>query len=866
MTIDELRSWLLSTDGLKDELELLARLSAAKSLQISSLRLPLDISEFEPNWQRLLLGASILAQGQDTLANDAALLISHAGLLCSNRPEVRDACGLILGQLSNSRAVKLAENRGLIADGLEDRVGTIEQMLTARREITQSIYLTNAETIKANTFQRAFWDGLEQAQWTSASAPTASGKTYLVLQWLLKEFAYRRATLAVFIAPTRALVGEIERELLDLANAQNLHDIRVSSLPLAALGDRQKPTILVFTQERLHIFLNGLSTPPGFDIVVVDEAQKIGDGLRGVILQDAIERLERLSDRTRFIFLSPLTENPEHLLSDAPDGSVVSVVPSDTSTVTQNLIVAEQRPRKSDEWRLLLYRDAIVSPVGEFYLHDRPDNIRKRISYVALAIGREQSGTLVYANGADEAEKLAWQIYDGLGDSFALGDEAKTELLELSSFARDTVHPDFQLVDLVKRGVAFHYGNMPSLLRSEIERLFTKGTIRFLVCTSTLIEGVNLACRTIIVRGPRKGNNKPMGAHDFWNLAGRAGRWGKDFHGNIVCIDVNRADAWPTGTPRKVRYPIKRETEQVLAANNELLPYLENRLDLSVAGLNPRLEQVVAYLLSWHIRTGSFLNSPSATRLEVEYATQLNTALTQIAATIDLPMEILTRHSGVSAIALQTLLNSFRAYEGPVENLLPSDPGSDDAVDQFAIVFDRIERFLFPAFSPPILLHALVTVEWIRGLPLGQIIKNRISYAARHSRADNIPKIIRDTMKEVEEFARFRVPKYLSAYLDVIRFHMHEVGKAELFPADLKFDLYLEYGVATKTLLSLIGIGLSRTSAIAINEYLASNDLDETAVIERLIDRRWRTLAIPSVVKREIERVLAQRSRIQLAG
>src|SRR5665811_897221 len=71
--------------------------------------------------------------------------------------------------------------------------------------------------------------------------------------------------------------------------------------------------------------------------------------------------------------------------------------------------------------------------------------------------------------------------------------------------ARDTVHPQFQLVELVKRGVAFHYGNMPTLLRSEIERLFKDGKIRFLVCTSTLVEGVNLACRTIVCRGPRKG-------------------------------------------------------------------------------------------------------------------------------------------------------------------------------------------------------------------------------------------------------------------------------------------------------------------------------------------------------------------------
>ena len=68
-----------------------------------------------------------------------------------------------------------------------------------------------------------------------------------------------------------------------------------------------------------------------------------------------------------------------------------------------------------------------------------------------------------------------------------------------------------KLVPLVERGVAFHYGNMPSLIRLEVERLFRSGKIRFLICTSTLIEGVNLSCRTIVLRGPRKGIGKGKG-------------------------------------------------------------------------------------------------------------------------------------------------------------------------------------------------------------------------------------------------------------------------------------------------------------------------------------------------------------------
>jgi replicative superfamily II helicase len=144
----------------------------------------------------------------------------------------------------------------------------------------------------------------------------------------------------------------------------------------------------------------------------------------------------------------------------------------------------------------------------------------------------ERGGTLVYANGASEAEEVA----DLISQLAHTPPEPDPELDQLAELARKGVHPNFALASLVERGVAFHYGNMPSLIRLEVERLFRSSKIRFLVCTSTLIEGVNLSCRTIVVRGPRKGVGHPMEAHDFWNLAGRAGRWGNEFQGNMCAL------------------------------------------------------------------------------------------------------------------------------------------------------------------------------------------------------------------------------------------------------------------------------------------------------------------------------------------
>jgi len=298
-----------------------------------------------------------------------------------------------------------------------------------------------------------------------------------------------------------------------------------------------------------------------------------------------------------------------------------------------------------------------------------------------------------------------------------------------------------------------------------------------------------------------------------------------------------------------------------------MLDYLRSRVALPTSSVNPQMEQVAAYLLAWQAREGSFLAAPSAARLPVDYARRLDAELSQILGQVQVPADVISRHPGVSAVALQSLLAYFRARTKPPEELLPSPPESDDAQSELIAIFTRINSHMYPAFQPKqaIPVHALVTVQWMRGLPLGQIIRNRIAYLDRNNRTYKIATVIRDTMRDVEEIARFRAPKYLAAYLDILKLHLNEIGRPDLFPENLKFDLYLEFGVATTTLLSLIGLGLSRTSAVALNEYFGSDELSQNQVWERLSSRRWESMDLPAVVKHEIERLIVRRANFNAA-
>lgn len=849
----ELQDWLINT-GIQSELSNLTRQTVGA--EIENLTTIADKWDPTEEWDRLMLAGSILTRSNLRRHQDASLRIATAALMMGKSEQVKDAGAILLEKLSNHRAVELAGEKKLLSPDIGSRLGVTMRLESQRRKIEDTILLeSSGEWLQVNDFQKDFWRTASMPDsWLSASAPTASGKTFLVLKWLIDRLSSGASNVAVYIAPTRALVGEIETTLRELVREEDRIDI--SSLPLAEhymhAKASKKRLILVFTQERLHLLLNALGDEGNIDLLIVDEAQKIGDSQRGVILQDAIERVSRLNHGLKAIFVSPATQNPKVLLDDAPDSTNAFAIDSDSSTVLQNIITAKPMPGKPKQWKMDLVESGGNLELGTLSLHGRPTNLRKRLAFIAAAAGNK-GGTLVYVNGAAEAEGVAQLIRDVVG-----GDKcADVELGALADLIRKGVHPKYQLASLVDYGVAFHYGNMPSLVRLEVERLFREGKIKFLVCTSTLIEGVNLSCRTIVVRGPRKGRDKPMEPHDFWNLAGRAGRWGSEFQGNIICVDPDDLNAWPNGVPKRSRYPIHRETDTVLNEGVSLYEYVENRgqIELNEGPDVKKFEQVTAYLLSTHLRLGSIKEAPFARRHDEKFIALLDGSLNELAKKIEIPLNICYRNPGVNAVGLQNLLNSFRLYPGDIENLLPVPPESFDAYDRMVTIMKRVNANIYPAFQPEkrTPLYALVVQEWLKGLSLAEMIRRRIAYKIKMNQKLNLPSLIRDTMDLVEQIARFRAPKYLSAYSDVLNLFLMERGREDLVDDGIDIGTALEFGVSSRTLLSLLSLGLSRMGAVMLYEYMYNDDMSPEDCKAWINDRsdEFEGMGLPSIVVNE---------------
>jgi len=864
-----LRQWLLEQPGFQHQIDALILSAVAREFP----KIALHQTPGDHDWPYLLLCASALARSDKTDEQRVALRIADTCLQMEGTTvEQRTAAAVVLDTMANRRTISLATARNLIPSDLEADLPLPLRADFIRREMEDSIAGIDAKRFFVNRFQSEFWEACKVVAWVSASAPTSAGKSFLLRAWVRELFRANHTSRAVFVVPTRALIQEVANAFAEDQETGELKDVVLHTLPLEANSDPDAGHLFVFTQERLHILL-GRQPELTFDALIVDEAHKVGDGHRGVLLEQVVHECVRRSSKSKVIFAAPHADNPSYLLRDAPEGVSVKPVDREVSTVSQNLLFASQKRGDPMIWNLD-YRESEKSlPVGAVTLEFRPIPESKRLTSVAFAL-RCSSGNLVYANGQADAEKYAEQIADAYRESGEEPLETHPRIVELVKLVQKTVHRQYRLIHALKQGVAFHYGNMPLLVRLEIEELFRLNILRFLVCTSTLMEGVNLPCKVIFLRGPKKGRGDEayLTAADFWNLAGRAGRWGTEFQGSIVCVDALNPKVWPVGPPvRRVRQKIQGSTETSLSDAGGLLTYIESGFPPSDGLKHPEYDYAASFLLSVLAHGERLETVPTTARLPEGERMRLTATLEAEIAAFELPRDLIFRNPGVLPRSMMELLAYFRGLtpEQFAEHI-PVLPESDDAVERYnrilTFINDRLRGNIAAAGAGTVKRLwqlAYLTVDWMRGRPLSVLIRTRESISARaNGGVQNLPALIRGVMSDVEEYARFKIPRFLRCYLGVMKEHAHAANLGELVQNLPDLELWLELGVSVKTALSLMELGLSRTSAVELLEAMTNTEMSPAEVLAWLRDRDLETLDLPGIMKDEIRRVLIRHTPV----
>jgi hypothetical protein len=152
----------------------------------------------------------------------------------------------------------------------------------------------------------------------------------------------------------------------------------------------------------------------------------------------------------------------------------------------------------------------------------------------------------------------------------------------------------------------------------------------------------------------------------------------------------------------------------------------------------------------------------------------------------------------------------------------------------------------------------LIVVQWLKGFSLAAMIKRNIDYHEKNKKPNKLPVLIRHTMELVEETARFRAPKYFSAYMDVLNLYLRETGREDLIDHSLDIGTQLEFGVSCRTLLSLMELGLSRMGAVAFYERIARDDLSKEGCLAWSAKResQFEGMDIPAIILREVREKL----------
>lgn len=462
MALRDLGPWLLGAPGFRRLADKVVVDAACDELGPRFTRHE-DHQGLTHDWGYLLFAASVLAQSNQGACQAAALRIAQTCLSDESANDVqRDSAALVLDALANHPAIKLAVERSYLKESFEMRLPGVARLDYSRRAYEHTIEVYGNTPLRVNRFQRKLWDEARNQGWISVSAPTSAGKSFILARWICESMRLSSAATVVYLVPTRALISQVERDLRRLFGDEGLDEVSVSALPiLKPAEDGAEPVrkrVFVFTQERLHILLSSHPDMPA-RALIVDEAHKVGDRQRGVLLQDVIERLSTANPELRVLFASPMTSNPGILLADARQGLTTGAFASEDVMVTQNLFWVSQRPNKPKVWNVSLCLRGASTTLGEITLSEKPSNDSKRLSFLAHAVGGGSHGNIVYVNGAAEAEKIAAQLYDLIGTDVE-GEPAK-DLRDLIELAQHVVHKRFALATCLRRGVAFHYGTCP---------------------------------------------------------------------------------------------------------------------------------------------------------------------------------------------------------------------------------------------------------------------------------------------------------------------------------------------------------------------------------------------------------------------
>lgn len=774
----------------------------------------LELAKVEPLYDteiRQLIGQASKLSFSDDPADKSLcfeVIVRLLGLTEARDFGVHHAADALLSRLGNFPGRTLLRDR--FTDDAKHIPSTIISLEKIAREAENLVAESNESCVLLTDFQYSLYRAATTGAAVSVSAPTSAGKSFVLNLSIQNRLSGIEKESIIYIVPTRALITEVAQRIRKHLKKVNLFGISIRTAPFPVkIENVEKGVIYILTQERLCSLL--YSSEPGLWItaLIIDEAHEIQKNKRGIVLQNGIDAAIKKFQQFAILFASPLIGNPEYfhrLFGTGPNGVTIL---EKTSPVAQNIILVEKIKGKPKNANFYLLTTSDRISLGSRQLGFKLEKSKSKCkALLAISITKNRDSTIIFANNSADAEAIAEHISNNL-----LEDCVDDDLEAFIDFIKAELHPEYPLATYLKKGVGYHYGYMPSIIRNGVESLFREKKIKYLCCTSTLLQGVNLPAKNIIINDPRTGDT-PMTRSDFLNLCGRAGRLTEEFHGNIWCINPNE---WES------QAYISARLENICSAfditmrdgGTAITKLLENH----IGDENERENAEIAFSRIFHEIASEGRDCVIGKYKTVENEISLENSINLCEKiSVSIPPTILEMHKSLRPDQLDSLFKKLHS-EIFLGDLLPLPPYRAGAKQRFENILNIIcmcfEWKLHENYIP---LLSYIAYEWVKGTGIGVIVSNRVSYIRNKNASEKASKIIRDILKIIERDIRFKLEKYFSAYCDILQYLVDERKLDSASYRVEPYHVYLEFGASNKLSLCLMALGLSRFTALKLSK------------------------------------------------
>jgi replicative superfamily II helicase len=791
--------------------------------------------------------ADILSNSTNPKArNDAYQIITALNHYYSKNPTYRTVSKAVFSKLGNFPAINFLE----IKNDNSAELPLLRDIENDSKKFIQKV--PESENTYFTDSQFELFTRLSSSTEFSFSGPTSMGKSFLIKSFIKKVVKNSPPENIVIIVPTRALINQfsidLKNELSDLLDLYK-YKVFINSNVSDILTDEKYNYIFVLTPERLISYLSQENNPPiGF--LFLDEAHKLANNSdsRSITTYTAIEKVQKKYGKIKLYFSSPNVSNPEIFLKLFNRSQVDNFYNTEESPVSQNLYFIDLVNRNFE----LHSKGQIINLNTSVELSDIKDEID-----LINVIGKDNNN-LVYCNlpksTIEKANEYASKINTTLNN-----EKIKKAVKNIKEY----IHPDYYLADLLPKGVAYHYGKLPQLIRNLVEDLYKTENIRNVFCTSTLLEGINMPTQNIFILDNRNGGKRKLEPIDFWNLSGRAGRLTKELEGNVYCVQYDNFIWDNKEIFKKERIELNPTILTKIDKNLQKIEKILNGSDISGTQIEKEILGYIANIIKVDtLEPNSNYKSPVIEKLIEKNKQKIIELAKNKTKDYEIPLFILNFNQSIDFDIQNDVFLKLKKSKTKIT--LPSSGEINynsclEVLTQLYTLYswNKSEKKLQNINS--LKYYAVLMNKWINGLTLSQIISQAIEWKIDNDNTiqvmyneyepfdiknkKHINLVIENTIDDIEYILRFLFEKYFNHYYQIV------VKLLEEDKAGENWATLLEYGTQNRIIIALQNIGLSRNTAIKIYQ----NHRDSLTIIDNKLNSINKLILLKSLRQDSLE-------------